>query len=348
MPIYRIQDERIIQLDETTFQQQGLRERQDLQNLLKHNIEVIAPNMLVVAEEYGQWEDSRRRIDLLGIDKEANLVVIELKRTEDGGHMELQAIRYASMVSTLTFDQLVEAYDQYLNENGSEKNDAKADLLEFLEWDEPDEDRFGQEVRIVLASANFSPELTSSVMWLNEYNLDIRCVRMQPYTYEGQVLLDVQEIIPLPEAADYQIRIREKREREREVRRGSRDYTRYDVSIAGKDYPTQPKRRMMFQLISGILHNGKDPEQIKDAIPSRKNRLFRVFDGELNSEQIRGLLNKDQKKRYFTDTDDQIITLKGKTYAISNQWGDETAEAAESLQSAFSDLKIRFSPAETG
>lgn len=33
--------------------------------------------------------DSRLRIDLLGIDKAGNLVVIELKRTEDGGHIDL-------------------------------------------------------------------------------------------------------------------------------------------------------------------------------------------------------------------------------------------------------------------
>jgi RecB family endonuclease NucS len=44
----------------------------------------------LVAAEFGDWEDSRRRIDLLAIDKAANLVVIELKRTEDGGHMELE------------------------------------------------------------------------------------------------------------------------------------------------------------------------------------------------------------------------------------------------------------------
>ena len=35
--------------------------------------------------------------NLLCIDREANLVVVELKRTEDGGHMDLQAIRYAAM-----------------------------------------------------------------------------------------------------------------------------------------------------------------------------------------------------------------------------------------------------------
>jgi len=68
---------------------------------------------MVVAEEFGEWTDGQRRIDLLGIDKEANLVVIELKRTIDGGHMDLQALRYAAMVSTMTFARLVEIYTEY-------------------------------------------------------------------------------------------------------------------------------------------------------------------------------------------------------------------------------------------
>ena len=61
-----------------------MQERRDLQRLLRENVEVIAPDTLVIAEEFGDWEDSRRRIDLLAIDRSANLVVIELKRTEDG------------------------------------------------------------------------------------------------------------------------------------------------------------------------------------------------------------------------------------------------------------------------
>ena len=105
MPIYRIENDNITPLERTTFAEQGLRERSNLQGLLKTHIDVIAPDTLVVAEEFGEWEDSRRRIDLLGVDKGANLVVIELKRTEDGGHMDLQSIRYAAMISTLTFRQ---------------------------------------------------------------------------------------------------------------------------------------------------------------------------------------------------------------------------------------------------
>ena len=40
---------------------------------------------MVIGEEFGDWEDSKRRIDLLCLDKQANLVVVEIKRTEDGG-----------------------------------------------------------------------------------------------------------------------------------------------------------------------------------------------------------------------------------------------------------------------
>jgi hypothetical protein len=217
MAIFEVTPTELRKIEETSFTQAGLHERADLQRLLRKQIDVIAPETLVVAEEFGEWEDSRRRIDLLGIDKDANLVVIELKRTEDGGHMELQAIRYAAMVSTMTFDKIVEVFANSLGGN-DEGADARTTLLDFLEWEEPDEDRFAQDVRIVLVSAEFSKELTGAVMWLNDRSLDIRCVRIKPYSDNGRVLIDVQQVIPLPEANEYQVQIREKEQKGRQDR----------------------------------------------------------------------------------------------------------------------------------
>ena len=130
MAIYEITSDTLRKIDETSFAQAGIKERGDLQRLLRAQIDVISPDTLVIAEEFGDWEDSKRRIDLLGIDMDANLVVIELKRNEDGGHMELQSIRYAAMVSTMTFDKAVEVYTDYINKNGT-KLDARASLLDF-------------------------------------------------------------------------------------------------------------------------------------------------------------------------------------------------------------------------
>ena len=197
-----------------------MQERRHLQALLKCHPKVISPNTLIVAEEFGDWEDSQRRIDLLGIDQDANLVVIELKRTEDGGHMELQALRYAAMISAMSYDKLVSTYDEYLKKNDREE-DARDNLRDFLGWDESDDEVLGQEIKIVLASADFSKELTTSVLWLNDSGLDIRCVRLQPYDNGGQVIVEVQTIIPLPETEEYQIRIREKKQSERVVRQSA-------------------------------------------------------------------------------------------------------------------------------
>jgi RecB family endonuclease NucS len=142
MPIYEFGTNSINRLPETTFSSAGVHERRDLQRLLRGHIEVIAPDTLVIDEEFGDWEDSRLRIDLLAIDKNGKLVVVELKRTEDGGHMELQSIRYASMVSTLIFDRAVDFFARYLKKIGKEDQDARMAILDFLEWDEPDDDRF--------------------------------------------------------------------------------------------------------------------------------------------------------------------------------------------------------------
>lgn len=214
MALYEINTDNLTKISQTTFDQAGLRERDDLQRLLKKQIAIIAPDTLVIAEEFGEWEESKRRIDLLGLDKDANLVVIELKRTEDGGHMELQAIRYSAMVSTMTFDRVVDIHSRYLTRNNID-SDARTEILDFLGRDEPDEDSFAQDVKIVLVSANFSKEMTTTVLWLNKRDLDIRCVRLVPYQDNGRILIDVQQVIPLPEAVDYQIQIKEKEQKER-------------------------------------------------------------------------------------------------------------------------------------
>jgi len=218
MAIYEITPDRIHPIAQTTFAAAGLSERNDLQRLLRERIEILSPDTLVIAEEFSDWDDSKRRIDLLGIDRDAKLVVIELKRTEDGGHMELQALRYAAMVSTMTFERAVKALAQFRSIAAEQ---AQAQLLEFLGWDEPDEERFAQDVRIVLASAEFSKEVTTAVLWLNQRDLDIRCVRLHPYRDGARVLIDVAQVLPLPEAQDYQVRLREKETSERQSSRPS-------------------------------------------------------------------------------------------------------------------------------
>ena len=153
----------------------------------------------------------------LCLDKLSRLVVVELKRTEDGGHMDLQAIRYAAMVSSMTPEQAVAAHARFLGTPDAD-DAAKSAILDFLEADSIEDVEFTDAVRIILVAADFSPEITTSVLWLNKQGLDIRCVRLMPYRLGSDILVDVAQIIPLPEAVDYEVRVRTQVEETRKAR----------------------------------------------------------------------------------------------------------------------------------
>lgn len=154
MPLFTFKDKQIAEVTSTNFWAEGIRERDDLQAALRDKIDVIAPDTLVISEEFSEWSEGARRIDLLGIDKQASLVVIELKRDETGAHMELQALRYAAMVSTLTFKKAVDIYQKYLNKREIQK-DAETEIVNFLSWSDPLEEQFPTDVRIILRAISF-------------------------------------------------------------------------------------------------------------------------------------------------------------------------------------------------
>lgn len=215
MPVYELVDGRLVAANQTLFQAEGLKERQDIQRMLREQIAVLGDDLFVLAEEYGGWVDSNRRIDLLCLDSDANLVVVELKR-DDAGHMELQALRYAAMVARMTFAEAIDAHAEFRRRKGLDAEGAEAAILAFLRWDEAAEEGFAQSVRIVLASADFGKELTTAVLWLRDQGIDITCIRLSPCKLSDErLLLDVQQIIPLPEAATFQTQIGLKRQAER-------------------------------------------------------------------------------------------------------------------------------------
>ena len=261
MPLYRVTNEGLAQIERTDFASAKVRERQDLQRLIRDQVQVLDRDLYVICEEFGQWDTGNRRIDLLAVDKTANLVVIELKRSDHGGHMELQAIRYAAMVANMTFEQAVAAHRDYLAARGLDR-DAEQSMLEFLRWEEANEEEFGTDVRILLVSADFSREITTSVLWLNEKGLDIRCIRLRPHKLNEELVLQVEQVLPLPEAQEYVVGVREKKRSE--ARTQSRDLTRFDVDIDGQRFADLPKRQAIVRVARRLCDAGATPELLSE------------------------------------------------------------------------------------
>jgi hypothetical protein len=315
MALYSFENMKLQRIEMTRFSEEGILERQHMQNAIKNDIGIIDENCLIISEEFSEWDDSQRRIDLLAIDTGGNVVVIELKRNETGAHMELQAARYAAMVSTLTFTKACEIFEKYLNINKLDQ-DPKSSLMNFLGWEQPEEDKFALDVRIILVSADFSKELTTTVLWLRDKNIDIKCVRSIPYKYQGKIILDIEQIIPLPEAISYQVKFKEQSNERREARQSIKDYTQY--LFDGNMYN---KRKLVLAVVKKWIetYNPKDFDVLVAAFPQEIHggAMFVTLDIAKNTFSRQGIL------RHFINDNEIIEFEDGSKYALSNQWGKD-------------------------
>ena len=223
--------------------------------------------------------------------------------------------------------------------------DARAELAAFLDAGDGEEDPVvSTDVRIVLVSADFGREITTTVLWLNGFDgMDIRCVRIVPYNLEGRVLLDVQQVLPLPEAADYQVRLGRKDAARERARSDGRDFTRYHVVVEGVALPHQNKRNAIRTMIEQLAARGVGLAAIRATLP---DRAMRVIDGELpDGDAVReALVVADPRAdpgRWFCDQP-LVDEADGQTYVVTKMWGRHTEPTLAALVAAFPEAKVTF------
>ena len=176
--------------------------------------ELIAPGLRLITTEFDRWEVRDHkvadRLDALFLDTSGAPVVVELKRDKAADTVELQALKYAAYCSQLTLDELAE---EFATTHGGNKDEARQRLLDHAP---ALEDGGLRSVRILLVAGSFGPAVTSVVLWLREYGVDIRCVEVSARAVPDarQAVLTARQILPLPEAEDYLVRRRRKEQEE--------------------------------------------------------------------------------------------------------------------------------------
>lgn len=209
--VYNKQKKLLEQCKETQFRSHGLLERQDLAKWIEQYPIILGEDLLIITSEYDRFDKTSERLDFLGVDKECNLVVIEIKLDDSGKNVDLQAIKYAAYCSTLRFIDIVDMYIKYQKQKGVifTIESAKQTILEFL--DNSDFEELNDRPRIILVAKEFRPEVTASVLWLRKFGIDISCVKWDPYELsEEYMAINSSVLIPLPEAKDYVIQVEKK------------------------------------------------------------------------------------------------------------------------------------------
>ena len=197
----------------------GFSERAHLQEWIAKCPECLGEELLILAKEFDGFDETRERLDLLALDKQGGLVLIENKLDDSGRDVVWQALKYASYCSSLSKSQIVAIFQSHLAKNGG--GDAREKIEEFL--DKEDYENLilnsGIDQRVILVAAHFRKEVTSTVLWLLPHGIRLQCIRATAFDNGGQIFLNMEQIIPTPEAEDFMIKVVEKEKEQQTTER---------------------------------------------------------------------------------------------------------------------------------
>ncbi|MBZ8117381.1 DUF4268 domain-containing protein [Roseovarius sp. LXJ103] len=356
---------RLRKLERPNFSEVGVRERDHLQEWLASMPEALCEAMgedegglLIIQKEFDGFQDTRERLDLLALDKNGQLVVIENKLDDSGRDVVWQALKYAAYCSQLNKENIIEIFQRYLDRHGDGRNASEA-ICEFLEVDTLSDVAVNEDnnQRIVFIAAKFRKEVTSTVLWLCGHKIDARCIKVVPYKFSGELLVDIQQVIPPPEAADYMVRMAEKATEEKSMKGAQRKSHQIRLAFWAQALEQLSSRgSQRFQKVSaskdhwiscGTGIGGCAMALVLAQTEIRAEFVMQRSDAEQNKwlfdqllamrEEIEGSANmslnwdrKENVKRCFIRTSLPIDTSNEENWPEMIRWACETYEAIES------------------
>jgi len=318
MFIINKQNNEAISLERKTFKELGFTERKHLQEWISKNTNMLGERLLIIQKEFSGFDDTNERLDLLAIDENGNLVIIENKLDDTGRDVTWQALKYVSYCAGLSKIDIKDIFQRYLDSQASDENadDVISDFLGIEDFNEAEINKGDQ--RIILIAASFRKEVTSTVMWLLEHNIHIKCIRVTPYKLNDNVLIDTEQIIPVKDAEDYLIKLANKKQEELLIKESNARSYSVRMKFWSKLLEVMNKKSNLFANISpskevwissGCGHNGlgyvfratkdyarielyigtnslEENKKVFDKIRSHKDIIEDLFGNELDWQRL--------------------------------------------------------------
>ncbi len=153
-----------------------------LESWLASDISAVDPDLMVIGKQV--VTGYRGKIDLLCIERNGDLVVVELKRGRSPREVTAQALDYASWVKDLTYDEIVNTADSYLGGSGA----LETTFRERFETDLPGQ--LNQRHRSLVVADSMDASTVRIVRYLAGLDVPINVATVQHFQDEnGRELL---------------------------------------------------------------------------------------------------------------------------------------------------------------
>jgi len=195
----RIDEEETTALTPTSLSKQGYREEDLREWILENPDSILGEDILIIGREV-EVQEIGDGIDLLGIDRDGNVVVIELKRGPLPDSVDFQSLKYSAYASYWDWGQISDQFEKFVRSQwGQELYDEGVDFNEKLESFCNDEYELNEDQRILLVGEDIGERLELVVRWLSDKDVEISVLEVEVLADGDQLYLDTEQTIPTPE-----------------------------------------------------------------------------------------------------------------------------------------------------
>mgnify|MGYP000868963045 CR=1 FL=1 len=161
----------------------SLLSEKELEDLLCDHIEILNNNWLVIGRQVKT--SAGKYIDLLCMDRDGDIVIIELKKDLTPREVTAQVIDYASCVSELKLEEIAEQYLQY-----SQDKQTLNQAYESKFGSKLDEDAVNKTVKMVIVATKMDDSTERIITYLRDtYQVDINILFFSVFQHNSERLI---------------------------------------------------------------------------------------------------------------------------------------------------------------
>lgn len=192
-------EEDVSTLETVSLKEMGFREDDLREWIIESPESILGEDFLLIGREV-----SVKRIgdgiDLLAIDRDGNVVAIELKRGALKPKVDFQGLKYAAYTSHWDYSKLRDQFEKFKSTTwGRTLYEAETTFTEILDEFCNEDYTLNQDQRIVFVGESVRERLDIVLRWLSDRSIDITVIEFQLFEDDGRLYLDAERTIPTPE-----------------------------------------------------------------------------------------------------------------------------------------------------
>lgn len=183
-------DGKLLEYQEESFKKDNI--EQDLEILLEKNPDYFfeTSNVLIIGRQVTTNLNSF--IDLLGIDKNGNTVIIELKRDRTPRETVAQILEYASFIENLDYTQLNDIFKNYFGD----EVDLQDYHQQFFQNNESETVSFNKQLILLIVAQTITKEIKQTAIFLRKNGININCLEFKYFqTKSGEKIITSDYVI---------------------------------------------------------------------------------------------------------------------------------------------------------